>query len=307
MSTVSAIVPTYNRAETVCRAIDSVINQTYSGIEIIVVDDSSTDNTREKIEKYNNEVRYIRHKKNKGAAAARNTGIKHSNGKYIAFIDSDDEWHKMKIEKQLSEFSNSPSDVGVVYTGFYQQSADQREIGRIPRKKGDIFKDQLKKDWVSPTSTVMIKSSCFENSEVFNTELAARQDYELWIRLSQEYQFSYVKEPLATIHIDREDRITGDVSSRINAHKQVIDQIEQDIHNLPWYERRQAFSAQNYTMGRYLQNQNEKYKAAAHLARSITLNPFNWKSFLALCLVLTGQDMQMKTVRKAKNKIRAYK
>jgi len=90
--TVSVIIPTYNRAHTIGRAIKSVLNQTYQDFEIIVVDDGSTDNTEEVVKSFRDKrIRYIQHKKNKGAAAARNTGIKSAKGKYIAFQDSDDD------------------------------------------------------------------------------------------------------------------------------------------------------------------------------------------------------------------------
>lgn len=115
--TVSVILPTYNRAHLLERAIQSVLDQTYPDFEIIVVDDASIDNTVNIIKGIINErIRYIRHEKNKGAAAARNTGIKLAKGKYIAFQDSDDEWLRDKLEKQIKIFETVSPEVGVVYT-----------------------------------------------------------------------------------------------------------------------------------------------------------------------------------------------
>ena len=105
--TVSIIIPTYNRAHLIGRAIQSVLNQTYQNFEIIVVDDGSTDNTEEMIkefQKHDKRIKYIRHEKNRGGAAARNTGIKVARGEYIAFQDSDDEWLPEKLEKQMDVF-----------------------------------------------------------------------------------------------------------------------------------------------------------------------------------------------------------
>lgn len=99
--TVSVVIPTYNRAHLVGRAIQSVLNQTYQDFEIIVVDDGSTDNTEEVVKSFNDpRIRYIRHDQNRGGSAARNTGIKMARGEYIAFQDSDDEWLPEKLESR---------------------------------------------------------------------------------------------------------------------------------------------------------------------------------------------------------------
>ncbi len=112
--TVSVIIPTYNRANLVSRAIKSVLNQTYQDFEIIVVDDCSEDNTEEIVKSFNDSrIRYIKHKKNKGGSAARNTGIKRARGKYIAFLDDDDEWLPSKLEKQIMLFEKLSKHYGV--------------------------------------------------------------------------------------------------------------------------------------------------------------------------------------------------
>jgi glycosyltransferase involved in cell wall biosynthesis len=119
--TVSVIIPTYNRAHLIGRAIQSVLKQTYQDFEVIVVDDGSIDNTEEVVKKIQeNRVYYYKHDKNKGGSAARNTGISLAKGEYIAFQDSDDEWLPEKLEKQIGVFNNQTKNVGVVYTGFYR-------------------------------------------------------------------------------------------------------------------------------------------------------------------------------------------
>lgn len=119
--TVSVILPTYNRAHLVGRAIQSVLDQMYQDFEIIVVDDGSGDNTEEIINGFTDtRIRYVKHQKNKGGSAARNTGIKLAKGKYIAFQDSDDEWLPDKLEKQMKAFKKASDEVGVVYTGFHR-------------------------------------------------------------------------------------------------------------------------------------------------------------------------------------------
>ncbi|TAK34595.1 MAG: glycosyltransferase family 2 protein, partial [Saprospiraceae bacterium] len=122
---VSVIIPTYNRAKTIERAIDSVLNQTFSDLELIVVDDCSTDFTVDVIKQYTDErLIYIRHENNRGEGGARNTGIRNSRAKYIAFLDSDDEWFPNKLEKQMPVIQESDSKVGIVYSHYIMQYED---------------------------------------------------------------------------------------------------------------------------------------------------------------------------------------
>ena len=131
----SVIIPTYNRARMVDRAIQSVLSQTYQDFEIIVVDDASTDNTQEVVKECmfrDKRVRYIKHEKNKGGSAARNTGIKNEHGEYVGFLDSDDEWLPTKLEKQIELFRKRCNSVGAVYCLQYMMDDS---IGRIKLDK----------------------------------------------------------------------------------------------------------------------------------------------------------------------------
>ena len=121
--TVSIIIPTYNRAHLIDRSIQSVLNQTYQDFELIVVDDGSTDNTEDIIRQFQEKdkrIKYIKHDKNKGGSAARNTGIKNSRGEYIAFQDSDDEWFPEKLEKQIEIIECTDPKVGIVYSDMFK-------------------------------------------------------------------------------------------------------------------------------------------------------------------------------------------
>ena len=131
--TVSIILPTYNRAHTLRKAVDSILNQTYKDFELIVVDDGSTDDTYNLIKSINDyRIVYVKHEKNKGAAAARNTGIKLAKGKYIAFQDSDDEWYSHKLEKQMEIIENNKL-IDIVYSSFFLIKNGQKYL--YPQKK----------------------------------------------------------------------------------------------------------------------------------------------------------------------------
>src|SRR4030042_587586 len=114
MPKVSVIITTYNRVHFVCEAIDSVLNQTFKDFEIIVVDDGSTDNTKEALKRYSKNIFYI-YQSNKGRSQARNTGLKVAKGDYIAFLDDDDIWVPHKLEKQVA-FMDSNPNIGLVHT-----------------------------------------------------------------------------------------------------------------------------------------------------------------------------------------------
>ena len=153
---VSVIIPTYNRAHLIGRAIRSVLDQTYQDWELIVVDDASTDDIPGIVKGFTDgRVKYIRHDENKGAAAARNTGIQAARGAYIAFLDSDDEWLPEKLERQVQAFESSDAQVGVIYTGTIavSQSGEALSDYKAPRFRGYIFRDLLISNRIQECST----------------------------------------------------------------------------------------------------------------------------------------------------------
>src|SRR5262245_9487013 len=135
---VSVVIPTYNRAGFLKTAITSALAQTLQNFEIIVVDDASQDDTEKILRQFqDSRIRLIRHKTNQGVAAARNTGVVNSKGKFIAFLDDDDQWFPQKLEKQLRVLEKNPT-VGVVYTGSFAVDASSNQIIKqlIPKERG---------------------------------------------------------------------------------------------------------------------------------------------------------------------------
>jgi glycosyltransferase involved in cell wall biosynthesis len=197
--TVSIIIPTYNRGHLIGRAIQSVLNQTYSDFELIVVDDRSTDNTEKVVKSIKDKrIRYIQHEKNKGGAAARNTGIKAARGKYIAFQDSDDEWLSEKLEKQMKVFEGAPSNVGVVYSGFWKIEGNRKKYipsSQVTQKEGNLHNEVLKGNFVT-TQSIVMRKQCVEKAGMFDENLPRLQDWELVLRLSKYYEFKCIDEPL---------------------------------------------------------------------------------------------------------------
>lgn len=194
-SLVSVVIPTYNREESIAAAINSVTSQTYPKIELLVVDDNSSDNTEEVVTSIDDErIEYLKHDENNGAGAARNTGIEHAKGKYIAFLDSDDLWLPGKLEKQIKDLESSDENVKISYCGRYSRYAGSDVLVKTDMdvREGDIHNDLLKGWMDAQTSQLVIHRSCFEEVEVaFDPSFSSFQEYDLLVRLTENFEVTY--------------------------------------------------------------------------------------------------------------------
>lgn len=196
MAAISVIIPTFNRAKKVVRAITSVLYQTFDDFEIIVVDDGSTDGTKKTVIQFGRKITYIVHASNLGVSAARNTGIKRSSAPFIAFLDSDDYWLPQKLRVQMDFFKIHPRALACQTEETWIRNG--RRVN--PRKKhlkpsGDIFEPSLKLCLVSP-SAVMLKKPLLEKIGLFDEDLPACEDYDLWLRIASLYPIHLIMQPL---------------------------------------------------------------------------------------------------------------
>lgn len=199
MPLVTVVIPTYNRADMVKTAIDSVLAQTFGDYEIIVVDDCSVDNTREAVASYGSKVKFIQLDANSGSSARpRNTAIRQARGKYIALLDSDDIWMPSYLEKVVAKAEASPDSVGLVYAQILRTT---REFGidnapaLYPDRmlRGNLW-PLILSSCICATTTSLIKKSCFDKVGLFD-DIGVH--WEMWIRLAKHYEFDYVDEVLA--------------------------------------------------------------------------------------------------------------
>lgn len=232
---VSVIIPTHNRAHLIGRSIQSVLNQTYQDFEIIVVDDGSTDNTREVIKEFQRKdkrIKYIKHSKNKGGSAARNTGIKTSRGEYIAFQDSDDEWFPEKLERQMGFFKNMPAEVGIVYTDMWRITGNIKKYLYSPEimPKDKIIYEQALDYSVGNIGiqTSLIKKEVFAKAGMFDEKFPRFIDLEFFIRLSKYYYFFHINEPLVN-YFDADKGISSNTKALITARKLILEKYFEDI------------------------------------------------------------------------------
>jgi glycosyltransferase involved in cell wall biosynthesis len=205
--TVSVIIPSYNCEAYIAETIGSVLGQTLRDVELIVVDDGSTDRTCEIVAAYGARVRLLT-QKNAGVCAARNFGIREARGQYICLMDHDDYWFPDKLELQLEQMLRHP-EVGLVYSSFIwwhpgedgnfpdHDSFDQASfpVGIDERFSGWIYHELLLDCWVL-TSAALIRAEVFDKCGMYDESLPYSEDWDLWLRISREYPFIKLKRPL---------------------------------------------------------------------------------------------------------------
>jgi len=192
---ISVIIPTYNRANFLEKTLNSILSQTTQSNEIIVVDDGSTDQTKSIISKY--DIKYI-YQSNKGVSSARNQGIKIAKYPWIAFCDSDDIWHKDKLEKQILFHKQNPN-IFISHTNetwLYNNKIIKKNKHQ-QKPHGYCFVDNLKICKIG-ASTVLIKKDIFTKVGLFDETLIACEDYDMWLRILETYPLGYINQELIT-------------------------------------------------------------------------------------------------------------
>ena len=282
---ISVIIPTFNRAYLLNRSIISVLNQTNPDFELIIVDDGSTDDTTSVINSFkDNRIKYIRHQINKGANAARNTGIKVATGDYIAFQDSDDEWRADKLEKQLNVLRTAPPEVGVVHSGCIRIKDGVSTYFPLPGtfpKEGRILKGLLRSTYVALV-TVLVRRKCFDIAGLFDESLPRLQDWELFIRISKYFQFVFIDEPLVTIYYVK-DSISANDRALGTALKLVLDK-----HFDEFNMNRSILADKYLEIGDLLFLKGEDREGRIYFAKAIKAAPFRINSIFRLFISLFG-------------------
>jgi len=257
---ISVIIPTYNNEKYISKAIDSVLSQTYQNFSIIVIDDGSTDNTKQILTRYQEKITYI-YQENQGVSVARNTGIHNSNSDYIAFLDSDDEWLPRKLEMQVG-ILDKKKNIGLVHSNDIRISED----GKIlyidkPKAKylnGKISKYLLLRKASIKTSTVLLRSTCLKKVGLFDTNLSkiGVEDRDLWIRFTKHFNAYYVDEPLVKFRIcsnsmshNREKMVKGRyyVVDKYYPQKRLFNIFRRRILSAIHYEMAKSLSWKGYT------------------------------------------------------------
>ena len=220
---ISVIIPTHNRSSLLVKAVESARGQTYRAFEIIIVDDASEDDTKETVKGLlNDQVKYIRLETSHGGSGARNVGIEATRGKYVAFLDDDDFWLPEKLERQVEVLERSPH-VGVIYTGcLLLEDGITHEMR--PKYRGNIYKHLLTWNCVGTTSTVLVRRECFQSVGGFDEQLPSCQDWDMFLRLSREFEFDFVALPLVVWRM-HDARISKDIGAVLGGRELLMRKI----------------------------------------------------------------------------------
>ncbi len=282
---VSVILPTYNRARLVPRAIESVLQQTHEAIELIVVDDGSTDDTENAVRSFDDSrIRYVRHDNRRGAAAARNTGIELARGEYVAFQDSDDEWlpDKTAVQLQALEKPGLGDAVCVCSYRHYKHERWKPVIHPPGVKRGDVVIAELLGGMALGTQTLLVKKRLVDEAGGFDERLPRAQDYDLCIRLAARSDFLLLSEALVDVH-HNEDSISADPFLFADATRMLAEK-----HASLWSQHPKGYSKQLFRSGLYFALDGHYRSAIRQLWKAITVNPLNWKAVVLLTGIVTG-------------------
>jgi glycosyltransferase involved in cell wall biosynthesis len=208
MSRVSIIIPTYNREEFLLEAVKSVLAQTYEDFELIVVDDGSTDGTKKVIQRYKKRLRYLS-QANQGVSAARNNGLAHAQGEFVAFLDSDDLWLPEKLAAQIAFMDRHPQ-AQICYTDeiWIRRGVRVNPKKRHAKYSGEIYPHCLPLCIISPSSALM-RRGLFAQVGGFDPNLPVCEDYDLWLRVAAYYPVYFIPQRLIVKrggHVDQLSR-----------------------------------------------------------------------------------------------------
>jgi glycosyltransferase involved in cell wall biosynthesis len=198
---VSVVIATFNMGRYLPQAVQSVLSQTYTHVEILIIDDGSTDDTAQIVRRWDQDERVrVYRQPNAGQAQARNRGVALSKGRYVAFLDADDEWLPHKLSRQMPLFANP--QVGVVYSEYECMDGEGRALPKPPTRmyRGRVTAALLIDNFVS-FQTAVVPRECLERHGAFDESVRMGDDYDLWLRLSAHYEFDFIPQPTARYRV----------------------------------------------------------------------------------------------------------
>ena len=290
MTTISVIIPAYNAQHTILETIESVQQQTFKELEIIVINDGSTDQTLDKVKSIKDSRILVFDYPNSGASIARNRGISKASGDYISFIDADDLWTKDKLEKQLTALQNNPQ-ASVSYSWIAimlenkESSADR--VSYFPGKKvffeGNIYSQLLLENFIANGSNILAKKEAIASIEKFDSSLKIGEDWDFYLRLAAKYCYVLVPEH-QVIYRKSSTSLSTDVSNMEKDSLRIIERAYQNAPQELQFQKNKSIARLSIICGRsYFElnrNSQDIIEAKQRLWKSIKLDP----------LILFSQD-----------------
>ncbi|MEP6391039.1 MAG: glycosyltransferase [Halioglobus sp.] len=291
-SKISVVIPTKNRLELLKLAVSSVQKQTLKDLEIVVVDDGSDIEVYDEILKYAGSLSInivvVRHLVSKGANAARNTGISRSSAPYIAFLDDDDQWQPTKIARQLDILDKDIS-LGAVYCGIGNiDVVTGRRTNGSPRDYpvGELYSGMLVRDVTAGTPAYLVRRECFDIVGMFDESLKARQDWDMWIRISRRFQIGCVPEVLVYAGSHDGVRVRSSPVNALEANLKIYEKYRDERLRLGGTVERSALAARLRTEGDIYTFSDQRIKGISSYLEALRLDPYNQAQYIDLLKAL---------------------
>lgn len=295
MPLVSVVLTSYNHAVYLPQAIESALGQTLREVEIVAIDDASTDGSQEVLRRYADRIRVVLHDTNRGTYATLNEGIALTSAPTIAILNSDDVWLPDKLQKQVAVMESDPR-VGLVHTGFRVIDAQDNPIAGNPlgirfhpNPQGDLLAELLTRN-LFITSSVLFRRECIERCGAFEEHLFGMGDWDLWLRIAEHYTIGYVPEPLTLYRLHgqntmyhRERMLADDLW----IHEERIRKRIPDLLKHDGVRMRRAIGVALAALGVLNTRRGQKREALSVFWQSLKFHPIRVKTYLrmARCLL----------------------
>jgi glycosyltransferase involved in cell wall biosynthesis len=287
MPKVSVVIPTYNRAGLLKRAVNSVLSQTFADLEVLIVDDRSPDDTAAVVEMIDDSrVRYFRHPTNRGVSASRNTALSHATGKFVAFLDDDDEWLPDKLSMQLGRLERAGKHVGLICSGYHEI---EYGTGRVlcavtPHLRGWVFEDLLRQGYYNHTSSIVARIDCFDQVGAFDLAYDWGEDFDMWLRIAQAFEFDFVEAPLMRFHL-LPGGLTRNFRAEIKGTHAHLSKYQSFFERHP-----RILNARLHRLASCYCFVGDTKQARRIFCQAIAQHPLAGKTYLAALLSLTGPE-----------------
>lgn len=299
---VSVIIPAYNVESYITDSINSALGQTWSNIEVIVINDGSTDNTLKSINEFKDQITIIS-QENMGVSAARNNAVKQANGKWIAFLDGDDIWESEKIEKQLAQTQITKTRWSHTNSKYFGATIDKQSYRSdyTEMYHGNVFSKIILSNFIT-TSTILMERTLYFEYDGMNESLDALEDWELWVRIAKKHPIGYIPESLTDYRV-----YPGSTSRKarwvLPLHKKVIKRIFTEIVDEPMLKKLESDALRNsFSICAYIaENSNDHVYAFKCWSMAIITKPLDtqlwipaFKSFVKMVISSLNLNNKMK-------------
>jgi len=296
---VRVVIPTFNNARFVAEAIQSVLDQSVADLEIVVVDDGSTDATREVVGGIADRRVAYRRQENQGPSAARNNALRDATNELVAFLDADDLWLPDKLARQLALVDASPT-VGLVHGAYIVVDEQRRELRRRlgPGLSGRVADRLAVENLVSGSATTaLVRRAVLDEVGLFDESLRGGEDWDLWFRIARVAELAYVPEPIAKVRLHSTNSTRAEERIRTDLAR-LIGKIYSDPTLPPELRRLEprAWAAMYLAMARFARNGGSQRRAAGYLLRAIRRRPTwpdPWIRLLQLGADLSGRERRL--------------